>query len=298
MPEFNFPCPQCRQQIQCDTGYAGTQINCPACQQPIAVPRIAPPIAVPTAKPKTRVLRNILITGGMFIVLAGLITAGWFGYSKIKHGNMPSGLVAHWAFEGNGDDSAGHNDLTVGGNGEMTYGEGKVGQAISKTGNTSGFQLPEIAGIDFNQDFTLSVWLYREGSMYDNDAVFDNGSIYVAKRDASPWNSKMGVYITSSDKRSLQLVDNSSMGQPPLHKWFHVFVFRKGNTIGIKVNNKGTATVDVSDMRLQSGPLTYIGQQQHGYPWQGCIDEFCLWNRALTSSEMTALYDAENGKRP
>jgi hypothetical protein len=180
----------------------------------------------------------------------------------------------------------------------MTYGEGKVGKAISKTGNSSAFQLPEIAGMDFNKDFTLSVWLYRERSIYDNDSVFDNGSIYVAKRDAAPWNSKVGVFITSTDKRSVAAVDDSSMGQPPLRKWFHVFVYRKGNTIGIKVNNKGTATADVSDMRLQSQPLTYIGQQQYGYPWQGRIDEFCLWNRALTPSEMTALYNAQNGERP
>jgi hypothetical protein len=295
MAEFKFFCPQCGRQIQCDPGYAGTQINCPGCQQPITVPP-------PTSPAKSKAWRIVLITGGLAIVLAGLLIGGWVGYSKIKariqRGNLPPGLVAFWAFEGNGRDSAGHNDLTIGDAGDMTYAEGRVGQAMSQTGNNSAFQLPGIAGIDFNQDFTLSVWLYRERSTYDNDAVFDDGSIYVAKRDASPWDSKMGVYITSSDKRSLQLVDNSSMGQPPLHKWFHVLVYRKGKDIGIKVNNEGTAIVNVTGMHFRSQPMTYVGQQQNGYPWQGRIDEFCLWNRALTSSEMSALYDASNGKRP
>ena len=294
MAEFKFPCPLCGRHIQCDTGYAGTQINCPGCQQPITVP-------TPTSPAKSKAWRIVLITGGLAIVLAGLIIGGWFGYPIIKahilSAHLPPGLVAHWAFEGNGRDSAGHNDLTTGGTGDMTYDEGKIGQAMSP-GNNPAFQLPEIAGMDFNKDFTLSVWLYRERSIYDNDAVFDNGSFYLAKRDAAPWNSRMGVYITSSDKRSAQLVDNSSIGQPPLNKWFHVLVFRTGNTVGIKVNNKGTATVDVSDMHFQSGPLTYVGQQQYGYPWQGRIDELCLWNRALTSSEMSALYDAANGRHP
>ena len=302
MPEFKFPCPQCSRQIQCDTGYAGTQIHCPACQQLIVVPQSASPAAIPSGQAKSTPWPKVLIAGGLAMVLAGLILGGWFGYPFIKThilgAYLPPGLVAYWMFEGNGRDSAGHNDLTTGGTGDMTYDEGKVGMAMSNAGNTHAFQLPEFAGMDFNKDFTLSVWLYHERSIYDNDAVFDNGSIYVAKRDASPWNSRMGVNITSTDKRSVAAVDNSSMGQPPLHKWFHVLVYRKGNTVGIKVNNEGTATVDVSDMHLQSQPLTYVGQQQYGYPWQGRIDEFCLWNRALTSGEMTALFDTENGRHP
>lgn len=227
------------------------------------------------------------------LTVIACILAAWLYFGKPN-----GGMVAHWAFEGNGQDSAGHNDLTTGGAGTMTYAEGKVGQAMSQTGNSHAFQLPGIAGLDFNQDFTLSVWLYREPSIYDNDAVFDDGSFYVAKRDAAPWNSRMGVYLTASDKRFVQLVDNSPMGQPPLHTWFHVLVFRHGNTVGIKVNNAGTATVDVASLHFQSGPMTYVGQQQYGYPWQGRLDELCLWNRALTAGEMAALYNDGNGRRP
>jgi outer membrane lipoprotein-sorting protein len=52
MAEFKFSCPQCGQRIQCDTGYAGAQINCPSCQQSIVVPQAprfaaAPPAAAP-----------------------------------------------------------------------------------------------------------------------------------------------------------------------------------------------------------------------------------------------------------
>lgn len=167
---------------------------------------------------------------------------------------------------------------------------------MNQTGNVHSFQSPAIAGIDFNQDFTLSVWLYRERSIYDNDAVFDNGAIYLAKRDAPPWNSRMGVYLITIDNRSIDLVDNSRMGQPPLHTWYHVLVFRHGNTVGIKVNNEGTATVDVSNVRLQSGSIMYVGRQRAGYPWQGRMDELCLWNRALTTNEMSALYNNGNGR--
>lgn len=39
MAEIKFPCPQCKQSIQCDAAYVGLQLDCPACQRPIIVPR-------------------------------------------------------------------------------------------------------------------------------------------------------------------------------------------------------------------------------------------------------------------
>ena len=100
MAEFKFSCPRCGQQIQCDAGYAGTQINCPACQQSIVVPHSSQAATAPVAPAKSKALRNILITGGLAIVLAGLVIGGWFGYSKIgifiKRGHLPSGVVVLW----------------------------------------------------------------------------------------------------------------------------------------------------------------------------------------------------------
>jgi outer membrane lipoprotein-sorting protein len=120
MAEFKFSCPQCGQHIQCDTGYAGAQINCPSCQQSIIVPQaprfaaapsapsIPPPAppglstkqsttvpatgrrfagapgAQPPAKPKSKALRNVLIITASIVVLAGLGAGGWFGFSKFK----------------------------------------------------------------------------------------------------------------------------------------------------------------------------------------------------------------------
>jgi hypothetical protein len=120
MAEFKFSCPQCGQHIQCDTGYSGMQINCPSCQQAIVVPQaprfaaaptapsVPPPAppglstkqsttvpatgrrfagapgAQPPAKPKSKVMRNVLVITASVVVLAGLGAGGWFGYSKYK----------------------------------------------------------------------------------------------------------------------------------------------------------------------------------------------------------------------
>lgn len=128
MPEFKFSCPQCGQHIQCDTGYVGANINCPACQRAITVPQSpvadAPPILTPAAAPvragaaapiagkrppgapppvkKSHTLRNVLVITAcvVFVALAGLAVFGWMTYSKTiaaqlaqKKGN-PAAMVA------------------------------------------------------------------------------------------------------------------------------------------------------------------------------------------------------------
>jgi hypothetical protein len=56
MAEFKFSCPQCGQNIRCDVGYSGLQINCPACKQAIVVPR-APQAAAPPPPPPPSIAR-------------------------------------------------------------------------------------------------------------------------------------------------------------------------------------------------------------------------------------------------
>lgn len=52
MADFKFSCPHCQQHIQADEGYAGMQINCPACHGSLTVP--APATGPATAAPPVR----------------------------------------------------------------------------------------------------------------------------------------------------------------------------------------------------------------------------------------------------
>ena len=138
MAEFTFSCPQCGQHIACDTSYSGSEIDCPSCQKSIIVPQAAhsaaaPPAmpppppppqappglatrhsttvpatgrrfagapgAQPAAKPKSKVLRNVLIITAAVVVLAALGAGGWFGYTKFmarqsKNGNPAAQVPA------------------------------------------------------------------------------------------------------------------------------------------------------------------------------------------------------------
>jgi len=72
MPEFKFKCPECKQQIQCDVGYAGSRITCPICQKNILVPSSAEPVL----EIKVSTLKKAgLYSAGALLVIA-LLFAG------------------------------------------------------------------------------------------------------------------------------------------------------------------------------------------------------------------------------
>jgi hypothetical protein len=77
MTEFTFPCPQCKQRIQCDASYVGSQINCPVCQKAVIVPPIPPPTAdgkgERTVQIKTSTLRTVALLGAGVLAAVGIV---------------------------------------------------------------------------------------------------------------------------------------------------------------------------------------------------------------------------------
>lgn len=77
MAEFKFSCPQCKQRIQCDASYVGSQINCPVCQKAVIVPPIPPPTADGTGERviqiKTSTLRAVAMLGASVLLAGGII---------------------------------------------------------------------------------------------------------------------------------------------------------------------------------------------------------------------------------
>ena len=115
MSEFKFSCPHCGQRIQCEQGYSGRQIACPACQRPfvvpppppgsaVAAPRLsfapnapAPPPLPPTPRPTPagRPERCTLALVSLILSILGLnvpaIICGHVARSRIKKNPLLTG---------------------------------------------------------------------------------------------------------------------------------------------------------------------------------------------------------------
>jgi hypothetical protein len=86
MAEFKFPCPQCKQHIQCDTTYVGSQITCPSCQQTIEVPHVPTMAASGTdsIQIKKSMLRNTALILLCVLLVAGLAATGIYLFTGLK----------------------------------------------------------------------------------------------------------------------------------------------------------------------------------------------------------------------
>ena len=300
MAEFKFPCPLCGRHIQCDTGYAGTQINCPGCNQPIVAPQATDSGATLPVATKSRALRNILGIAAALAVLAALVTAGWFGYARIKRGHLPPGLVALWSGEGNGTDSVGGNNGAL--HGDVSFAPGKVGQAFVFDGGSAYVEVPSSPKITPRGSFTVMAWVnyLRTSGTSSSVPIVGKG------QDA---NTALDWFLGISPNQRLRPHVNIVRGNwvyfdcaTPLDfgKWYHVAMVYDGRSLRGYVNGKldgthaASGAVQATDYSLRIGvyaPINATGGDKLSLP--GKIDEVSLFNRALSASEIKAIYSRQ-----
>ncbi len=212
-----------------------------------------------------------------------------------------SGLVAYWRFDGNVSPSVGGLPF-VQGSGSPFYAGGRIGQAIGVTGGS--LATPPSPQLELNTDFTLAFWANYLVHLAADSTAFEVGGIHVSSHDA--WGGAMGVFVQYDAQGSngggfvggdLQLVDDSGFVPPnQSNTWFFVVVERKGNALTLRVNGKGSASVDLTGKAFAAGNVqAYVASQIYGYDWGGGIDEAGFWGRALNPAELVVLYNGGAG---
>jgi len=308
MAEFKFFCPQCGQQVQCDTGYSGTQINCPACHQVIVVPQ-APHSGLSAAPPlvpaKTRTWRNVLVIVTSVMVLAALVTAGWFGYAKYKRGHLPSGLVALWSGEGNGTDSVGGNTAMLT---DITFADGKVGRAFSFNGTSSSIRIPASPALDIGASagFTITAWikpsdvngLHPLFQWSDSNPLniwigirpFENGVLNGSITETSGNRfsvSHPGVLVSGIFQHIALTYDKAS----GVATWYlNGVIVAQRQLSGMVAGTKGDLWISHRDDRP--------GNWSTGRMFAGLMDETAIYNRALSASEIQTICTEQNHGEP
>ncbi len=314
MTEFKFSCPQCGQNIQCDTSYSGRQINCPVCQQAIVVPP-APRAsgAQPPVKPQT--LRKVLVITASVVALAGLVIVGWFGYSKIriyiKSGHLPSGVVALWSAEGNGKDSIGGNNARI--MGHVTFEAGKVGRAFGLDGHSAYLKVPASPALDVGagKGMTITAWI-RPSAFGETPGNGARGPIIEWDSESSDgvqiWanggnNLSASLKTRTADNRPTSL--QSPNGALITAQWqFVALTYDKSSGAavlyinGVAVDSKNFGRVTP----LTSYPIN-IGRRTgqpigNGDSFGGLVDKLAIYNRALSAAELRGIYSAAPPDRP
>jgi hypothetical protein len=216
----------------------------------------------------------------------------------------PAGLISWWPGDENANDIADGNDGTL--MGGATFAPGKVEQAFLLDGIDDFVMVPDSPALAFGtKDFTVGFWV-RFNTTTGEQVMVEK---YV---EGSP---RTGWTLTKMDSNTLRLhlADDPSSSwntldvtPPPIpdNTWIFVAAKRQGNTFTIYWNGVplGSAsfpqTLDLtSPASLKFGhrgnPSDTPGSwDDRGFYLNGSMDEVSIYNRALTSEEIQALFNA------
>lgn len=198
----------------------------------------------------------------------------------------PADLRVHYELDGNASDSAGVYPATA--NGSPGYVAGLSDQAVDLDGTDDYVQAPS-GFISSLTDATFATrFRWDGGSAWQR--LFDFGNNTTQYLFLTP-NSASGTLrfgITMSGNTSPQYLDAPV---PAVGEWTHVAVVLSGDTGTLYVNgaavSSGSITLDPASV---APALNYFGKSQWPDPYfNGAIDDFRIFNRALNATEVKSL---------
>ena len=204
--------------------------------------------------------------------------------------NFDDSLVGFWKMNDTGNvakDYSGYgNDGTINDSSSTT---GKFGDALSFDG-TEVIEIQHHASISINTPYSISAWIKpsdvsgmniitsKDEAVWEMMMMVSNGELYVGFENCADDNFLgLGGTIT---------VDN----------WQHIIYIYNGSRVLGYINGVEVVNVDGSGTPCVSGYSLGIGDSKHGisYPFNGVIDEVLIFNRVLSSAEISALYSSSS----
>jgi hypothetical protein len=219
-------------------------------------------------------------------------------------GAPSDGLVAYYAC----DQTAGPTLLDLSGNQRnaalvtgtggstgYSFGAGKVQGALFLVKNSQGYASIPAGLLDGATEMTIATWVYIN-SATDWQRVWDFGTdtskyMFLSPRSGSTHHLRFGITV-SGNVNEQGLNDSAEL---PVATWKHVAVVL--GTGGGFLYVDGVLTASSTGLSLRPADLgattnAYIGKSQFPDPsLDGNIDDFRVYNRALSADEVRALYN-------
>ena len=217
----------------------------------------------------------------------------------------PAGLVGWWAGDGNANDIAGTNNGSLQGGATATA-AGMVAQGFSFDGTNSYVQIPDAPALK-PTNLTVEAWVNFTGLDSARSGTAPAGDQYIVfKQNAQAYYfegySLEKFRIANGDAFMFTVGSASGQEVALLSKtlvktsvWYHVAAVRGSNFMQLYVNGQLESQTNVSFAQNYGTLPLYFGASHETY-WdgklKGRLDEVSLYNRALSSNEVAAVYAA------
>jgi hypothetical protein len=206
-------------------------------------------------------------------------------------------MVSWWPGEGNANDIRDENDGTL--QGGASFDTGKVGQAFNFDGSNDYVNVPDSNTLDGMSELTVDAWLKREqfgtlqmivvkGQLNGDDTSSYGLWFDPANNDRVSWavDTTTGLNTVVS---SQSIIDNTT--------FHHIVGTYKDGEIALYIDGVLGQSAPLSGtVRDTSDPLTF-GKRSHPTApdyFGGLIDEVEIFNRALSESEIQAIFYADS----
>jgi uncharacterized protein (TIGR02145 family) len=253
----------------------------------------------------------IMKTTFNFLIIFTLMLLSNIIYSQSVPSYVPtSGLVGWWGFNGNAQDGSGNgNHGTVNGATLTTDRFGNQNGAFAFNGTSSfiGLVSPFFGGSTTVPSFTYL-------AEFKVNSVPPSGAAYAISNKEGFWRT-LGLFIQENGSVSfggsqpnpqsyIGVVSPSNTISP--NQWYSVILTFENSLLSLYVNNVLVATsvinytsLDFSWLAMGNSTSTnYFGAAHPVSPgithfFNGILDDFGIWNRALTQQEITNLYNSQ-----
>ena len=204
-----------------------------------------------------------------------------------------TGLVALYTMDGNVQDTSGKNyHGTV--SGTTSYDVGYAGQALVLNGTNAYVDLPIGPLISSLTDTTVATHVYFGGGSGSWQRIFDFGSgtssyMFLCPRQGTTGNMRFGIRSATVNEQIVNSPGVLTVG------WHHVAVAldSQAKTITLYVDGERIASGATALLPKDLGKTTqnWIGRSQYAADayFLGSIDDFRIYNRALSAAEVRYL---------
>jgi hypothetical protein len=226
---------------------------------------------------------------------SGAVTAA--GAAELASG-VTAGATTAWDF----NENAGAATQDVSGNtnpGALTNGAGwttgQSGSAVALNGTNQSVEADRSA-VHTDQSFTVAAWVYpTDTSTYRVAVAQDGGSVSGFYLEYHAGLNRWVFLMFSDDNVSAPFGQAVSTGPPTLNTWAHlVGVYDDAaNQLRLFVNGVAHGTGSLATDWDAIGSVTVGRSEYAGVPnayFAGAVDGVRLYQRALTASEVTAVY--------
>ena len=226
------------------------------------------------------------------------------------HSTLSTDIVSYWKFDGDLTDSHGSNDATNQGTSDTA--SGKINNARDFDGANDRIEL----GDDLTATTTgsISMWVYPEDINQGNNSLLnikqgtdgnDRFLLRLYDGDAGQsYDGKVNFIVRPGGVTTFNIYGNTVLSNT---NWYHIVITNDGSLIRMYVNNTlqtltyltgSSSTVDWWD-DIPATAEWFLGTQYVNGSYQdyfdGVIDEVGIWEKQLSTQEISDLYNSGSG---